>query len=273
MKALRPLYWAISISLAGTTACKTTCPLTPVAPRAAESSRPAPGLEPGKPVPPAASSPLPIALGELAKLATKTDKGPKDHNYVEVYERFMVQWRYEPIKIFEIGIEKGGSLLMWQDYFPKASIFGVDIANMSKMDNARIKTIVGDQSKRDQLQKAIEVSGGDIDILIDDGGHTMEQQQVSLGYLFPFVRPGGYYILEDIHTSIPALWSGYGVEPDGNNSTLRMIQNYMQSEPPKWKSKYMLPEEMKYLDENVEYANLLHRISSRSIMCIFKKRK
>lgn len=161
---------------------------------------------------------------------------------------------------------------MWHDYFPKASIFGLDIDDKSAMANPRVKTIVGDQSKRDQLQKAIEISGDDIDILIDDGGHTMEQQQVSLGYLVKFVRPGGYHILEDIHTSIPALWPGYGVEPDGSNSTLRMIQNYMQSVPPTFKSKYMLSEEMTYLNEHVDFANLNHRNSSQSIVCIFKKK-
>jgi hypothetical protein len=211
-------------------------------------------------------------LGELAKLSGKTDKGPNDHNYVEVYERFILQLRYEPIKLFEIGIEKGGSLTMWEQYFPKARIFGLDIEDKSSMATARIKTFIGDQAKRDQLQKAIDVIGGDIDLLIDDGGHTMEQQQVSLGYLFKFVKPGGYYILEDVHTSIPALWQGYGVEPDGKNSTLHMIQEYMSSGTPTFTSKYMTPDEMKYLTDNVEYANLLHRVGSHSIVCIFKKR-
>jgi hypothetical protein len=131
---------------------------------------------------------------------------------------------------------------------------------------------VADQSKREQLQKAIDVSGGDIDVLLDDGGHTMQQQQVSLGFLFKFVKPGGYYILEDVHTSIPALWSGYGVEADGSNTTLRMLYEYMQAATPTWKSKYMLPEEMKYLDENVEYVNLLHRHADRSLTAIIKKR-
>jgi cephalosporin hydroxylase len=208
----------------------------------------------------------------LVTFSTKTDKGPKLHNFVEIYERFFVQWRYQPIKLFEIGIEKGGSLAMWQDYFPEARIYALDIKDMSKFNTKRVKTIVGDQSKRDQLQKAINISGPDIDILIDDGGHAMEMQQVSLGFLFKFVKPGGLYIVEDVHTSIPGWWPGYGVDPDGSNSTLRMIQNYIQSAPAKWQSKYMLPEEMKYLDENVEYVNLNHRISSRSVTCIIKKK-
>jgi cephalosporin hydroxylase len=245
MKTSRYLIVAMTLCLAATAACKRLK---------------------------AARSPQSCKLGELAKYAAKTDKGISGHNYVEVYERFILQWRDDPIKIFEIGVDQGGSLLMWQDYFPKAKIYGVDIEEKSKYNTARIKTLIGDQSKRDQLQKAIAVSGGDIDLLIDDGGHTMEQQQVSLGFLFKFVKPGGFYILEDLHTSIPAWWPNYGQEPDLNNTTLRMIQNFMASDALKWQSKYMLPDELKYLDEHVEYVNLVHRPASHSIVAIFKKK-
>ena len=108
-------------------------------------------------------------------------------------------------------------------------------------------------------------------MLLADGGHTMEQQ-VSLGYLFQFVKPGGYYILEDVHTSIPALWPGYGVEPGGGNTTLKMIQDFMGSASPVFRSQYMRPEEQAYLDAHVEYANLVYRTESRSIVCIFRKK-
>jgi hypothetical protein len=163
---------------------------------------------------------------------------------------------------------------MWHDYFPKARIFGIDIEDKASMQNARTRTFIADQSKRDQLQKAIDSFGGDFDVLLDDGGHSMEQQQVSLGFLFKFVKPGGYYILEDIHTSLPQRYSGYGVEPGGANSTLAMIEGYVRGVPPRFESKYMLPEEKQYLNEQVEFANLNFRNNSlHSIMCIFKKKQ
>jgi demethylmacrocin O-methyltransferase len=257
------LLWALALSL-GATACKATCPAPAVTLPPEVLAQPA-GTS-------AAAGPARVKLGELAKASARTDKGPQDHNYVDLYERLILQWKNDPIKILEIGIEKGGSLLMWQDYFPKATIYGLDMEDKSALANARVTTLMGDQAKRGDLQRAMDISGGEIDILIDDGGHTMEQQQVSLGFLFKYVRPGGYYILEDLHTSIPALWKGYGVEPDGKNSTLRMIQDYMQSVPATFKSKYMLPEEMKYLNEHVEFANLHYRSARPSIVCIFKKK-
>jgi cephalosporin hydroxylase len=226
----------------------------------------------------AASQAVPLGsprLGALTRAAgAKTDKGASGHNYTEIYERFLFQWKNAPIRLFEIGIDKGGSLAMWNDYFPKARIFAIDIEDRASMQNARTKTFIADQSRRDQLQKFIDKFGGNFDVLLDDGGHSMDQQQISLGYLFKFVKPGGYYILEDIHTSLTSIRIGYGVEPDGANSTLAMIERFVRSVPPRFESKYMLPEEMQYLNENVEFANLNFRNNAEhSIVCIFKKKQ
>ena len=60
------------------------------------------------------------------------------------------------------------------------------------------KFIIGDQSKVEDVQKCIESEK--FDIILDDGGHTMKQQQVTFGVLLDQVKPGGYYILEDLHT-------------------------------------------------------------------------
>ena len=216
--------------------------------------------------------PPPPQLGVLSAAASSTDKGPGQHNYTELYERLLFQWKDDPIKIFEIGIAEGGSLAMWQSYFPKARIFAVDILDKSQFNNTRVTTLVADQANRDQLKGAIAASGSDIDVLIDDGGHTMEQQQVSLGFLFRHVRPGGYYVIEDVHTSLPALWKGYGVAPNGANTTLRMLENFVRSPAPAIRSRYMLESEMSYLTENIESVIISHRPQSRSIVCVLKKK-
>ncbi len=48
---------------------------------------------------------------------------------------------------------------------------------------------------------------GPIDILIDDGGHEMHQQITSFNYLFPHMRVGGLYFLEDLETSYMRMFS------------------------------------------------------------------
>jgi hypothetical protein len=222
--------------------------------------------------PPTPVKTAPPAIGVLSAAAAATDKGPGGHNYTELYERLFFPWQDEPIKILEIGVASGGSLKMWQAYFPRARIFAIDILPKSEFDNERVKTLVADQAKRDQLQRAIDVAGGDIHILIDDGGHSMEQQQVSLAFLFNHLRPGGYYVIEDVHTSLPELWQGYGVERDGANTTLRMLENFVRGSKPSIRSKYMRPGEMAYLDEHIDSVTISHRPQSRSIMAVLKKK-
>ena len=212
------------------------------------------------------------SFGDLTRLAgTKTDKGKKIHHFTEAYELFFSPLRSSASKIFEIGIAGGGSLEMWRDYFPKATIYGIDIEPKTQLDSNRIKTFVADQADRTQLQSFIDKFSGSFDIIIDDGGHTMDQQQISVGFLFKYLKPGGYYVIEDVHTSLPQFWSGFGVEPDGRNSTLTMINNFVSTG--RLESRYLSPAEAKYLARSIEFCNLFSRNNPfHSMTCILKKR-
>jgi hypothetical protein len=217
-------------------------------------------------------------FGELTTLADKygTDKGSNGyhdkfgghgHHYTEVYEYFFYPLKYSAKKVFEIGVESGASEKMFRDYFPNAIIYGVDIVDESKLDSDRIKTFIADQSKRKQLKAFLDKYGAGYDILLDDGGHTMDQQQISFGYLLPYVRSGGLYVIEDVHTSFNP---DDGALPDGSNTTYTMITNYIKTA--KISSKYMTQAEQDYLSANIEYCNLFSRDGGKSITCIFKKK-
>jgi hypothetical protein len=210
--------------------------------------------------------------GELSLLALgKTDKAMNWHGYTEIYEHIFNPLKNSPIKICEIGIEEGGSLILWRDYFPKATIYGIDILDKSILNSKRVKTFVADQANREQLKSFIDKNGDNFDIILDDGGHTMEQQQISFGYLFNYLKPGGYYIIEDVHTSIPFYRPGFGVEEDKKNTTLLMINRFIRYA--RIISKYLTPEEKAYLNDSIEYCNLFFRNNPRhSIACIFKKK-
>jgi hypothetical protein len=212
------------------------------------------------------------SVGELTRLAgVKTDKGVTVHHFTEVYELFFSPLKSTATRIFEIGIAGGGSLEMWRDYFRKATVFGIDIYPKTEMDSDRIKTFVADQSDRSQLAAFIDKFGGGYDIIVDDGGHSMEQQQVSIGYLFKYLKPGGYYVIEDVHTSLPQFWSGFDVEPGSANSTLTMITRFISSGL--LESRYLAPAEAKYLAQNIEFCNLFSRNNRfHSLTCILRKR-
>lgn len=214
----------------------------------------------------------PEPVGELTRLAgTKTDKGVTVHHFTEVYERFFSPLKLTAVKVFEIGIAGGGSLEMWRDYFPNATVYGIDIYPKAELDSDRVKTFVADQADRAQLAAVIDKFGGGYDIIIDDGGHSMEMQQVSVGYLFKYLKPGGFYVIEDVHTSLPELWSGFGVEPGGGNSTLAMLERFIASG--RLDSPYLSGAEKNDLARSIEFCNLFSRNNRfRSLTCILKKR-
>jgi len=132
----------------------------------------------------------------------------KYKHYFEIYDRHLNHFRGKEIVILEFGVSHGGSLQMWKNYFgEKAVIYGVDInPECKKFEDGNIKIIIGSQEDKQflgELQKTLPA----IDILIDDGGHTMLQQKLTFEYLFPLIKDNGVYIGEDLHTSY---WPSYG---------------------------------------------------------------
>jgi len=200
-----------------------------------------------------------IAAPTLAQLCAQhnTDKCPRHHNYVEVYDKLFPSVRNSTRRILEIGILEGDSLRLWEAYFPSARIFGLDIGPKPQVNSERITTMVADQGKRKDLLAALERFGRDYDIIIDDGGHSMLQQQLSFAMLFPALRRGGVYIIEDVATSFPQLYPGYGVEPDGSNSTFTMIDRFVRTG--KVQSKYMTDAESAYLNAHVSHCMYFFR--------------
>jgi hypothetical protein len=143
---------------------------------------------------------------KLSELARKYRTNKVDHNYTPFYERLFFD-KKNTTNFLEIGISEGSSLLMWQDYFKNATIFGLDLfIPPSVINQPRIKYDIADQSSVEQLELSIKKwSTPEFDIIIDDGGHTVKQQKTSLETLWKYVKTGGIYIVEDLHTNIDHL--------------------------------------------------------------------
>lgn len=138
-----------------------------------------------------------------------TDKASFSHNYLEFYELYFQVLREEPITILEIGVLNGASLRTWQEYFPKAKIIGADIVQGSKrFESDRIAIEMMDQSNIEDITR-VAVKHGPFDIVIEDGSHKWEHQITSIKTLFPFVRDGGIYIVEDLQTNYGSLKYAY----------------------------------------------------------------
>jgi cephalosporin hydroxylase len=142
------------------------------------------------------------SLTDLAVLhgTNKAKRSSKRPPLTETYEPYLQARRDEPLRIVEFGIENGGSLRMWRDYFPRAQIVGVDIVkNKAQWASERIEVVIGDQKDPKVLARVVE--GGALDVVIDDGSHRAEDQQLTLLQVWPHLAPSGIYIVEDVHTS------------------------------------------------------------------------
>jgi hypothetical protein len=146
-----------------------------------------------------------------------TDKwGP--HFYTPVYHELFRHLRELPIRLLEIqasgdesGETAGAALLMWADYFPHARIVGIDASEQRLASHPRITILQGAQESRDFLAQVL-AGHGPFDIVIDDGSHVPAHVRASFEVLFPELRDGGFYVIEDVQT---AFWPRFGGSPDG----------------------------------------------------------
>jgi hypothetical protein len=124
----------------------------------------------------------------------------KWHHYFEVYERYLAPYRGKPVRLVEIGVARGGSLRMWREYLgPAAVIYGVEIdPSAEAYATEGFNIFIGDQSDP-QFLKQLGDHLGEVDIVLDDGGHTMAQQVNTFEALYPITKD--LYIVEDTHTS------------------------------------------------------------------------
>jgi hypothetical protein len=153
----------------------------------------------------------------------------KWEHYFEIYHRHFARFVGKKVNVLEVGVYSGGSLEMWRSYFGKDSrIYGVDIEAACKAyENDQISIFIGDQADRDFWSKFRSNVEG-IDILIDDGGHLPEQQQITLEEMLPYLRPGGVYLCEDVHGA----FNRFGAFVTGLVNGLNKIDMIEDSDPP-----------------------------------------
>jgi cephalosporin hydroxylase len=141
----------------------------------------------------------------------RANRGRRIHkwlHYFDIYHRHFERFRRRRVTVVEFGVSHGGSLRMWRDYFGRHSqIVGVDIdPRCQAFEEPGVRVRIGDQEDRAFL-RALADEIGPIDIVIDDGGHTMSQQIATFEELYPSLTSDGVFLVEDVHTSY---WSRYG---------------------------------------------------------------
>jgi hypothetical protein len=170
----------------------------------------------------------------------------------------------EPIKMLEIGVQNGGSLEIWKKYLPQNSEFhGVDIDEkcMQLKFSEGISFHLGSAADRDFMEKTF----GDIqfDVILDDGSHICDDVIQVFKYLFPKMKNGGRYIIEDMHTSY---WKDYGGGLNNEKSSIEYFKKLIDSGLNK---DYL---ECNLIDEiNPAINNAISQISFFDSICVIDK--
>mgnify|MGYP005622150151 CR=1 FL=1 len=145
-------------------------------------------------------------IGMLEELFNKygCDKASK-HLYHTVYEKEFDSIRNEAINILEVGVFKGDSVRAWLEYFPNATIYGVDVftrvspREIDVLQHERVKWLKADSTNiavRDQIKK--EWPRIRFDVIIDDGLHTPAANAKTLHNLYPLLKKDGRFYIEDV---------------------------------------------------------------------------
>jgi hypothetical protein len=115
---------------------------------------------------------------------------------------FFTPLRNEKLNILEIGIDKGNSLLTWRDYFKESEIHGIDIrGDYEYLHDDRTFTHIVDQSKKEELTIFGQKYPEYFDVIIVDGSHNAEDDILTFNTLFPYLKPGGLFCIEDLNCS------------------------------------------------------------------------
>jgi hypothetical protein len=145
----------------------------------------------------------------LGRIFEGTHRIHKLRHYLPIYEDALTRTE----RMLEIGVDRGGSLQMWREYLSDATIVGIDINPKAAQygdPERHVHVRIGDQTDTQFLGGVLD-EFGPFDTVLDDGGHTPKQMIGSFRYLFPRLKPGGVYIVEDVCANY---WTIYRDQPE-----------------------------------------------------------
>ena len=236
-------------------------------------------------------------IDELTRLmnAAGSDKGwglRGRHYYTRIYHQLFGSLRDLPIQFVEIGLLRpdrdsrrmtgaaegissasavsAPSLQAWRRYFRAANILGFDIDDFSGVKIPGIRILQGDMSAPSDLQRLSNACPDGIDVLVDDGSHVSHHQQIAFSELFPRVKPGGLYIIEDCHWQDSTLEKGDAVK---TRDVFREFRRGGRLETP-----YIKPDKAVQLGMEIAEVHLYDSIEpmigdTEDALCVIRKKR
>lgn len=186
------------------------------------------------------------------------------HFYTPHYQSHFKKFRKGNINLLEIGVggykkanRGGASLRMWKDYFRKANIFAIDIYDKSALEEKRVKIFQGNQTDIEFLTKLIDEIGHP-NIIIDDGSHMNEDIIKTFNFLFPRLKEGGVYVVEDLQCSYWPWYGGSSNEISNSNTAINYFRDLVHGLN---HSEFIIPGyEPSYFEQNITSIHFYHNI-------------
>jgi SAM-dependent methyltransferase len=147
----------------------------------------------------------------------------KWEQYLAIYDSELQGWQGKQVSLLEIGVQNGGSMQVWAEYFaPDSDLIGLDIdARILDLKHpGNVSLCVADATVEDDLARAL----GDrtFDVIIDDGSHHSDHIRASFCHLFSRLNKGGRYVVEDLHC---AYWPKLGGGLRSNSSAIEFFKS------------------------------------------------
>eukprot|EP01060_Flectonema_neradi_P007930 TRINITY_DN15646_c0_g1_i1.p1 TRINITY_DN15646_c0_g1~~TRINITY_DN15646_c0_g1_i1.p1 ORF type:complete len:327 (+),score=51.49 TRINITY_DN15646_c0_g1_i1:34-1014(+) len=236
---------------------------------------------------------------EIAQHHLNTDKVYPHHHYEGLYGKYLDALRTSPsINFLEIGLGcnmpagPGHSVELWRQFFGEERLRYTVLEYTQCLD--KWKSIVkkskpphstqtiqwyqqiwdngiywGDQADRELLLAMTKNISQPLDVVVDDGGHTMNQQITSFETLFPFVKPGGLYFIEDLETSfMRGEWGGDAISHIRQTTTVGYINRIITDLH--WRSEHHL---VSSTHNPTKWSNWIRSVDCDRMICVITKRK
>jgi cephalosporin hydroxylase len=136
--------------------------------------------------------------------ATQSDKGSV-HSYLQLYQHLFASKRMRARNVLEIGIDQGGSIVLWHEYFMNAVVWGLDhmeVVSQSMQElssSPRARMIYGqDAYNRSFVERTFVDTNIKLDVFIDDGPHNLGSMEESINLYLPILAPDGIFVIEDV---------------------------------------------------------------------------
>lgn len=201
----------------------------------------------------------------------------KWQHYLNAYDEILKPFQGEDVSLLEVGVCNGGSLEIWERYFPYAQhIVGCDINSECQnidLNGRHIDLVIGDVKNHDTVQQIAAICP-QFDIILDDGSHLSSDIIAAFVRLFPLLKEDGIYIVEDLCCSYWHSWEGGVSRESSSMQFLKLLADVVNYEH--WDVSAARADLFQAFAaaQGIEHVDLstIHSVTFSNSMCVIRKK-